>query len=126
MTMAFRCPACSASSLRITLRLELPPDSRWDEIALQMIACDPCGFAGLAVYQESRRGALDSEIVHHDGYRVSAADLARLELEIESCPAPDSASCDCRAHRTLGRCDASGRWDALQTIDRNGSFRVEL
>ena len=56
--MAFLCPDCSAKSLIIAMRLELAPDSRWDEITLQTIACASCGFRGVAVYRESRRGAL--------------------------------------------------------------------
>ena len=63
--MAFVCPECHTSeSLRITRSLELPPDSRSDEITLQIIRCSSCRFAGVAVYEESRRGRLDDETRH--------------------------------------------------------------
>ncbi len=74
--MPFLCPECSSPrSLKISLKIELPPDSRSDEIALQVVTCFQCGFAGIAVYEESRRGALDTESFDHRGYRVSADDL---------------------------------------------------
>jgi hypothetical protein len=60
--MSFVGPECHANSLAITQSIELPPDGRSDEISLQIVACQACGFAGTAVYEESRRGALDSEI----------------------------------------------------------------
>ena len=55
--MSFACPECLTKSLKITAKLELPPDSRSDEITVQVVACSRCGFAGVAVYEESRRGA---------------------------------------------------------------------
>ena len=123
--MSFLCPDCSAKSLAIILALELAPDSRWDEITLQTLACARCGFAGVAVYQESRRGALDSEIVHHDGYRVGGADLRRLERALKHCPAPGDRRCDCFAHRVFGNHDPSGRWNGLDGVAREGIFPLE-
>ncbi len=74
------CPDCQANPLKITQSLELPSDIRNDEITLQIVHCDECGFHGLAVYQESRRGALDSESWEHEGYRVSEEDFQTVRI----------------------------------------------
>ena len=101
----FQCPDCSnPRSLRITSRLELPPDSRSDEISLQIIQCRNCGFAGLAIYEESRRGSLDSEIVNHIGYHVHAQDLEILKAMIKRCPEPG------RKPARSSRCGAAAEW----------------
>ena len=122
--MPFQCPECStAKSLRITSRLELPPDSRSDEITLQIVKCSRCAFAGIAVYQESRRGALDSESVDHTGYRVNAGDWKALQEVIKRCPTPSKWRCRCAAHRKLGRTDATGRWNALGDVALKGLSR---
>ena len=110
----FVCPDCSRpDSLHIELSLSLPGDSRSDEICLQTVACADCGFDGLAVYEESRRGALDSESWDHSGYRLDDERLGQLSELIASCPRPDDTSCQCPAHRALGRRDDRGRWSGL-------------
>ena len=125
--MPFLCPECSASkSLKITSKLELPSDSRSDEIALQIVKCSRCGFAGIAVYEESRRGALDSESFDHTGYHVSTKDLKSLEKMIKQCPKPTNQRCGCSVHRTLGRKNASGRWSGLDDILLEGAFTMKL
>jgi hypothetical protein len=125
--MSFLCPECSTpKSLRITFKLELLSDSRSDEIALQIVECSHCGFAGIAVYEESRRGALDSESFDHTGYRVSADDLKILEETIKQCPEPANRRCECSTHRTLGRKNTLGRWNALDGIHLEGAFNMEL
>jgi hypothetical protein len=55
----------------------LPADDQWDEIAVQDLRCSSmgCGFRGIAVYEESRRGALDSECVVHTGYGMSSSNI---------------------------------------------------
>ena len=63
--MGFVCPRCGKpGTLGITHAIELPatlsPGS--DELALQLLACAACGLHAVAVYEESRRGALDREI----------------------------------------------------------------
>ena len=123
--MSFHCPDCSTKSLAIVLRLELEPDSCWDEITLQTLACNRCGLTGLAVYQESRRGALDAEIVHHNGYRVGGADFKRVERAIKHCPAPGERHCGCFAHRVFGGKDSSGRWNGLDGVAHEGIFSLE-
>ena len=84
--MSFLCPECSSRSLNIILSLELPPDSRSDEITLQTVECSQCGFSGIAVYEESRRGALDSESVDHYSYRVGVDDLRALKKDNQTMP----------------------------------------
>ena len=123
--MPFQCPDCTTSgSLRITARLELPSDSRSDEIALQIVECTRCGFAGLAVYEESRRGALDEELVDHTGHHVSTATVKALRQAIRACPSPTNPHCACPTHKQYGRRDAGGRWDGLAGLDVKGVFRM--
>ena len=123
--MPFACPECgSPGSLRITSSIELPPDSRSDEIALQLVACARCGFRAAAVYEESRRGSLDSEAVDHAGYRVAREALASLAAQIAACPDAGNRGCACESHRILGRTDDSGRWCGLpETANR---FRMRV
>jgi hypothetical protein len=119
--MTFRCPECQGT-LRITATMELPPDSRSDEIALQIVRCRDCGFAGVAVYEESRRGTLGSESVDHRGFRIGAADLSALRRQIRNCPQPGNPRCGCVAHQALGRKDSSGRWAGLADMDLGAWF----
>ena len=61
--MAFVCPECHMpGALRITVSLQLPADSRSDDIALQIVECAHCQFKGIAIYEESRRGPLESDL----------------------------------------------------------------
>ena len=126
--MPFQCPECSSSprSLKIEARIELPPDSRSDEIALQIVVCSRCHFSGIAVYEESRRGALDSESFTHVGYRVSAESVSKLRRMIRQCPAPKNPRCRCSVHQELGGKDPSGRWIGLQGIPREGEFALRF
>jgi hypothetical protein len=123
--MSFRCPECSSRrSLKINLRIELPPDSRSDEIAVQIVNCSQCDFSAIAVYEESRRGAMGSESYDHRGYRVGAADLKTVRQMIKQCPRPRDKRCRCATHRRLGKRDASGRWNGLSDIDLEGRFNL--
>lgn len=125
--MSFLCPECSMPrSLKIKAKIELPPDSRSDEITLQIVECFHCRFAGIAIYEESRRGALDSDSFSHVGYRVSAKDLGTLKRTIKQCLNLNSPRCECSAHRTLGSKDAEGRWNGLQEIECTESFELTL
>jgi hypothetical protein len=124
--MAFTCPDCSTrGSLHITLSLELPPDSRSDEITLQLVGCQRCGFRGVAIYEESRRGALDSEHWDHTGYRVEEEVLASLTRTMEACPDPRNARCSCKAHRTLRNRSPSGRWLMPEGLGWPNQFSME-
>ena len=125
--MAFLCPKCSnPRSLRIASSLELPPDSRSDEIALQIVECVQCGFTGVAVYEESRLGALDADSFHHTGYHVSAADLRSLRDMLERCPDPGNPRCQCATHRALGKRDERGRWAGLDNVRCQQAFDLTL
>lgn len=123
--MAFHCPECLAgNSLNIVKSIELPADSRSDEIAVQIIACRSCRFRGLAVYEESRRGALSRESIDHRGYRVDSKTLAQYTKMIRRCPSPRDPDCGCETHRAFSLRDARGRWVGLQGIDRKNSFAI--
>ncbi len=125
--MPFVCPECSMGSLNITQKIELPPDSSWDEIAVQIVRCSRCKFQGVAVYEESRRGALDSEIWHHVGYRVGKDALKALRKAIRQCPAPSNSRCRCPTHLSLGRTSPeTGRWEGVSGVDWETSFPMQL
>ncbi len=114
-TMSFICPECNASSLTITHKIELPPDGRSDEITLQIVKCGACGFRGTAVYEESRRGSLDSDSWHHDGYHMEADDVDTLQRLIQQCPEPGKDDCQCPTHLSLGKTDERGIWHPPKT-----------
>jgi hypothetical protein len=126
--MPFLCPQCSTPrrSLEIKAKIELPPDSRSDEITLQVVECSGCSFSGIAVYEESRRGAPDSESATHVGYRLRARDLRELKRMIRQCPEPRDPRCACPVHQTLGARGASGRWSGLNAFELEGEFELQL
>lgn len=125
--MAFRCPDCSGvNSLNILNSIELPADNRSDEITVQIIACRSCGLQGLAVYEESRRGALDRESIDHRGYRVAAQTLSKYAGMLRRCPSPRDPHCGCQTHQILSAQDALGRWVGLQRLGREDSFPIEV
>lgn len=122
--MSFVCPQCSLVSLKIGLRIELPPDSRSDEITVQIIRCSSCGFAGLAIYEESRRGVLDSESVYHRGYYVKSETLASIQKLIRECPESGNPYCQCSVHKTFARLNGFGRWNWLNSVSHFGTFKL--
>ncbi len=124
--MPFRCPQChSPASLEITRSIELPPDSRSDEITLQVVECSGCGLRAIAVYEESRRGRLASECWEHSGYQVSLAGLERLVHLIDACSDRVNPRCACRSHCILGGADRQGRWRGLEDMEITTFFRME-
>jgi hypothetical protein len=104
----------------------LPADSRSDEIALQMIACSHCGFRGIAVYEESWRGKLDTENFEHTGYRVKPENLETIYTLIQNCPDPFNIHCTCSNHQQLGQHNAHGRWIGLNKIEIMETFIMRL
>ncbi len=126
--MSFLCPRCitTPKSLKISHKIELPPDSRSDEIALQVVECSQCGFAGIAVYEESRRGALGAESFDHVGYHVGGDDLRALREMIKQCPKPGNRRCGCSVHSRLGRTEVSGRWSGLSDVHLGEWFNLRL
>jgi hypothetical protein len=121
--MGFPCPDC-AGALEIGSSIELGADARSDEIALQLIRCTACAFRGIAVYQESRRGALDEECSEHIGYRLAPPVLERLEGLLAACPRPRDAECSCAAHTGLRQLDPAGCWIALASLQPHGEFAL--
>ena len=120
--MPLVCPDCDEPTLEVHETLELPPDSRSDEITLQIVECSACGFRAAASYEESRRGGLDEESVDHSGYRLPADRLDLIAALIGVCPEPDNARCTCASHQELGARDPNGRWVG---IGRDGWFAVK-
>jgi hypothetical protein len=107
------------------MSLHLPSDNRSDDIVLQVVECTECSFQGIAVYEESRRGALEREAWDHTGYRMDSATVDSVAVLINSCPQPFSAGCQCNAHKLLGRSDARGRWRGLVGMVYDESFPME-
>ena len=121
--MAFACPKCSIDdSLVIVIGIELAPDSRSDEIVIQVLQCGRCGFRGLAVYEESRRGALDSEAWEHTGYQVEEDVVNTIAGLIDNCPDRNNNDCSCESHRMLGQRDQNGRWNGIEKYEMKGMF----
>jgi hypothetical protein len=110
--------------LQVVHAIELAPDAAWDEITLQWIECRACGFAAPATYLESRRGALGSELVHHDAYLLQADDAGRWKSLLSGCPQTKNSGCSCEAHALLGRQDSSGRWIGLNEIAVEGLLPI--
>jgi hypothetical protein len=93
-------------------------------VALQLVTCTQCGFSGAAVYEESRRGALDSEAWNHRGYRLSEHGLRTLREAMLACPAPRDSGCECATHRTLAARDEAGGWPGV--LASEGVFTVTV
>jgi len=109
--MSFLCPECSnKKSLQIIRSIELASDTRSDEITLQVVRCRDCDYEGLAVYEESTRGALDSETFDHYGYDVDRESLRSIHATIKRCPKPKDRWCKCKSHEKLNQRDPIGRW----------------
>jgi len=106
------CPLCKGvGSFDITSSIELPPDPWWDELTLQLVECSACQFRGVAVYRESRRGALDRESVDHSCFRVEDAERARVSAMIRECASPADRRCPCRSHTFLAGTSSSSSWE---------------
>ena len=71
MTAKFICDDCKSKALVINKSMELGPDDQSDERSLQTISCLTCGFQGIALYEESRRGR--GESWRHYGFKVTVS-----------------------------------------------------
>lgn len=100
--MRFVCSHCKQAGLLVTQTLELRSDDQYDEIQLQLLNCEICGYQLAGVYQESRRGMLDGEIVCHQGLLLKSSDLQRLGELFQACPHPADRWCNCETHQALG------------------------
>ena len=125
--MPFCCPDClSTDGLEIDAAIQLPPDSRSDEIFIQLGRCRQCGFQGAAVYEESRRGALDQDDWSHTGYCLELEVCRRWEGLIRSCPDPFNWRCRCQAHLAFNAVDAWGRWQLPPELARCATFPMQM
>lgn len=125
--MSFRCPQCKMpASLDIIHRIELPPDSRSDEITLQIVECNTCGFNGLAVYEEPRHGMPEADDWEHIGYWVSRDAVESVKTAISSCPNPNNARCTCAVHTSLSQRDVHGVWKGLLEMERAHTFLMRM
>ncbi|MFO7947350.1 MAG: hypothetical protein R6V19_11100 [Armatimonadota bacterium] len=97
--MPLQCPKCKGLWLQVEKSMELGSDERSDEVALQIVHCSVCGFKAVAIYEESRRGTLDDESVHHTAYPADDEALGQVMDIITSCRNPQDASCRCRGHQ---------------------------
>jgi len=124
--MTFKCPECiQAHTLRIQSSIELPADNRSDEITLQTLLCTNCNFKGIAIYEESRRGALDAESYSDFGYQTDPKSYTQLKNFIKNCPQPSNKNCACETHKKLGSQNTSGRWTGLSLFTLNNQFSIE-
>ncbi|KKW42924.1 MAG: hypothetical protein UY92_C0002G0041 [Candidatus Magasanikbacteria bacterium GW2011_GWA2_56_11] len=86
MADGFWCPHCETSrSLRILQSVDIGAAGNFDEVAIQSIECDRCGKRGMAIYEESRRGALDDESVAHTGYWLDRETAVHIGLLLSAC-----------------------------------------
>jgi hypothetical protein len=127
LTTSFICPECSTKgSLRIIQSLSLPPDSRSDDIILQIIECQKCDFRGAAIYEESRRGAFDSDSWEHLGFHVHKEQLDALSIVMAGCPDPGNTKCQCQVHYLLGKRKKNGRWRRPAGLIEQRTFPMPL
>jgi hypothetical protein len=124
--MGFVCPECLQDTLEIEQSLDLPADGIWDGITLQFVTCDRCGFAGAAVYCESRRGELTDESWRHDGYYIPVGALRAWRVAWAHCPTPADPHCRCPVHQVLGQRAADGRWLRPVELDEAVPFPMRL
>ena len=124
--LVFVCPRCLGVTLQITSSIELLPDSRSDEISVQILKCSKCKFVGLGVYEESRRGGFDSESVYHRGYYMDTSALVSIEEMIKQCSKPKKSGCRCRIHRSLGRVNEFGRWIWIEEMPHEETFKLQI
>jgi hypothetical protein len=112
----FICPLCEQPSLEIGHSMSLGADCRSDEIRVQAIACTACSFRGVAAYEESRRGSLDSESWDHRASGLAEPDYLALVELLQACPDRGNERCSCDSHRTLGQRDARDRWVGMSGL----------
>lgn len=100
-------------------------DAWSDDICLQLASCQACGQKTVLLYEESRRGSLDSDSWSHLGYLLEESTARELHHWFSLCPAKDDTSCGCCAHRHLSRTDSSGCWDGLEGFVLGSRFFVK-
>ena len=121
--MGLVCPVCGEATLMVAARLELPPDDRSDEVAVQVLSCSQCDARALGIYEESRRGALDDESWSHVGYPMEPEAAEALAAKLRRCRHPGSPRCACATHRSFRRAGQDWR-DSLPGVRWDKPFAV--
>jgi hypothetical protein len=125
--MPFICPQClRADSLHTKAAIELRSDNRSDEISMQLVSCLACDFTGLIVYEESRRGALDSENYDLQGWHVDPKTYRDLMDQMNGCVVSSNSRCECETHRRFGQQDQQGRWVGPPLPPNSQAFAVQM
>lgn len=120
--MGLTCPSCGApGALWVGAALDVPGDVRADEISVQALACLGCGARRVGLYEASRRGGMDDELVDHRALRVSDEVAAEIARAIAACPEPRNSSCECASHRRFGKRDPRGRAEPLRGVPSDGA-----
>ena len=118
--MEFKCPACEKNSLQGEMGMELPPSGDSDEVGVATVKCENCGFRGIAVYEESRRGSL-AGLTRSFLYELSEKDLQFIESGIRVCPDRGNKRCQCETHLAWARLD----WLFPRHVTIKRWFRME-
>ncbi len=100
------CPWCGDRALKIEKSLELGYDARNDEYSLQAVYCPVCGMGGVAIYEESRRGAEDSW--YHYCHHMKKEDYELFLKQLSQCPDPKNDKCNCSVHTHFNQKEANG------------------
>ena len=124
--MGLICPQCHDANMKISSKIELPPDNRSDEIAVQILTCSKCNFQGIAVYEESRRGSFDNDSFSHQGYFVASDLLNDVKDVINQCKNPRNSSCQCKGHRFFKTIDCSGNWIWKDQLNKYKKFNIQF
>lgn len=82
--MSLLCSCCKNYTLKVKSSVELYPDKDYDESSIQIVKCSSCQFEGIAIYQESRRGSLDSESISHIAYKVPESKLKYFHFLVDN------------------------------------------
>lgn len=114
--MSFACPRCArAEAPALLRRLVLPPDRRFGEIALEIVAC-ACGFKALGAMRTAWQVSLRDGDTETTGFLLPAAAVDLIDYLIAQCPEPAEEYCDCAAHATLNRRDLRDNWNLLHSF----------
>jgi hypothetical protein len=125
--MSFQCPHCTDQrSLEIETSIQLFKGHCESETTLQIVECRRCQFVGAAVYEEGRRGAVDTRAWKHNGYFMDEPVLNRLKGLLLACPDRGEPNCTCTAHLELGICDGRGHWVGLEQFNPRDRFAMRL
>lgn len=88
-------------------RFELPPREVFSDRSAMLYRCPHCQQLYLTLYEESRAGALDSEVWNHYLYSLPAELQRDLIITATLCTTPDEDSCACPVHHLINQLDFS-------------------